>query len=333
MKEIEMETVRVNSLPGLVSAVPSLMGYVPSDAVVALCFAKGRLVVGMAVRESAAELADSSDELRGVLSFRVIDDEADAVVLLAMDAADGVERIEALESVCREAGLSVIGRAVVAGGAVTNLATAVTESVPEMQSHLAAAMVASGAAPMSSREAVGETFEPVETEGVSVALAQDGHMLAAAVLAWRPILDLQGPAVESLPAEVVAKAASALLEVGVRDALLARICPGVPDLASEALGLVARELVEDLPEAPTGPGAGMLLAERLRVMATRMKDEDATPTLTAAATLYWWAGDGTRAAFALERALRAHPTYRLARLTYAMVTNGIRLSGGDPVPV
>lgn len=332
MKEIEMETVRVNSLPGLVSAVPSLMGYVPSDAVVALCFAKGRLVVGMAVRESAAELADSSDELRGVLSFRVIDDEADAVVLLAMDAADGVERIEALESVCREAGLSVIGRAVVAGGAVTNLATAVTESVPEMQSHLAAAMVASGAAPMSSREAVGETFEPVETEAVSVALAQDGHMLAAAVLAWRPILDLQGPAVESLPAEVVSKAASALLEVGVRDALLARICPGVPDLASEAVGLTARELVEDLPEA-SGPEAGMLLAERLRLMATRMKDEDATPTLTAAATLYWWAGDGTRATFALERALRAHPTYRLARLTYAMVANGIRLSGRDPVPV
>lgn len=327
-----METVRVNSMPGLVAAVPSLMGYVPSDAVVALCFAKGRLVVGMAVRESAAELADSSDDLRGILSFRVIDDEADAVVLLAMDAADGVERIEALESLCRKAGLSVIGRAVVADGAVTNLATGATESVPEMQSHLAAAMVASGAAPMSSREAVGETFEPVETEAVSVALAQDGHALTAAVLAWRPILDPQGPAVESLPAEVVAKAASALMEVGVRDALLARICPGVPDLASEAVGLAARGLVEDLPEA-SGPEAGMLLAERLRLMATRMKDEDATPTLTAAATLYWWAGDGTRATFALERALRAHPTYRLARLTYAMVANGIRLSGRDPVPV
>lgn len=37
-----METVRVNSMPGLVSAVPSLRGYVPPDAVVALCLAKGR---------------------------------------------------------------------------------------------------------------------------------------------------------------------------------------------------------------------------------------------------------------------------------------------------
>lgn len=42
MREIEMETVRVNSMPGLVSAVPSLRGYVPPDAVVALCLAKGR---------------------------------------------------------------------------------------------------------------------------------------------------------------------------------------------------------------------------------------------------------------------------------------------------
>lgn len=317
-----METSRVTSLPDLVATIPYVVGYHPSDALVAVCMSGSQVKGAVVWREPASVLRRDHALLCGHVRAALAAG-TDTVMLVAVDAVDGRERIEALAAVFGESGVSVHTRAVVSDGRVTDLDAGVSEPLAQdAPLDVAAAFTARGVSPLSSREEIAEAFEARETEGVTVALAQDGHALTEAVQAWGPILDPHGESVEALPAQVLAMAASALLEPGTRDALIGRMVPGVGALGVD-LVTGASEAVLALPA--TREGDEMAVAERLRAMATRMSDDDATPTLTVAATLYWAAGEGARADIALERALRAHPAYTLACLTRRLVETGIPL--------
>ena len=319
-----MDTYCVSTLPQLAASLPYLLGYTPKNALVAVCFRDLESAVTIAWRERAESLEADREGARMAFT-RAVEAGANHVMLLSVDAKDGGDWIRLAAAVCRDLGLSVRHRATVRGTALTDLDTGETHDVPPLTDREAAPFVLAGVAPLPSREDVAALFEAVSTEAVTYALAETAHTLTEAVRAWAAILDPQGEPVEALPAEIIARASTALLDVSTRDGLLWRMIPGTPESVAVGLSPEFRALVEALP-APSDGREALTVAERLRVMATRMCDEDATPTLTAAAAIYWAAGDGSRAACALDRALRAHPGYALALLLHRLVANGIRTS-------
>lgn len=319
-----MDTYRVSTLPQMAATLPFLLGYTPKNALVAVCFRDRESAVTIAWRERAESLAADRDGVRMALT-RAVEAGTNNVLLLSVDAEDGGERIALAAATCRDLGLTVRHRATVQGSTLTDLDTGDTLDVPPLSAGQAAPFVLAGIAPLPAREDVAALFEATTTDAVTAALSEAVHTLPEAVQAWAAILDPEGAPVEALPAEVIARAATALLDVSTRDGLLWRMIPGTPESVAVGLSPEFRAAVEALPTPADGREA-MKVAERLRVMATLMRDEDATPTLTAAAAIYWAAGDGTRAACSLDRAVRAHPGYMLALLLRKMVANGIRTS-------
>lgn len=320
-----MSAHRVTSLPEMVATLPFMLGYHPSDVLIAVFIGGERASVASVVwGEPASGLASDPGGLSLALDS-VTRAGADTVVLIAVDAADGPERIQIVGDAAHDAGMRVHTRAIVHGDLVTDLDAGTTEQVPPLSASATAEFVAVGVHPMPSREAIADAFEPTETEDTAAAWSADGHTLTDAVRAWTPILAPDAAPVASLPAEVIAKAASALEDVGTRDALMSKVIPGTPDEVAKSASAEVRTVIEGLPATPADGPSAAVVADRLRVMATRLSDEHATPTLTVAAALYWWIGDGARARIALDRALRPHPGYTLALVLMRMLDTGIRL--------
>lgn len=317
-----MENYRVSTLPQMVATLPYLLGYVPKDALVAICFQDRRLTVTIAWRDRADTLTEDRDGVRMALS-RAVDAGSNHVILVSVDAEDGAERIDLAAAVAGEVGMAVRHRASVVSSILRDLDTGDVCDVPPLSAGEAAPFVLGGVAPLPSREDIAALFEATTTDDVTTALAETGHTLTGSVEAWAAILDTEGEPVEALPAETIARAATALLDVSTRDGLLWRMIPGTPESVALGMSPTTRAAIETLP-APASVAESVSVAERLRVMATRMRDEDATPILTAVAAIYWAAGDGARAACAIDRALRAHPAYTLARMVRTMVAHGVR---------
>ena len=166
---------------------------------------------------------------------------------------------------------------------------------------------------------------------------------------WARILDLtpSGPdAVAAPPSrddEAWAWAVVSLLDVAVRDLLIAWLCPGTLDL--EVFPASLRRLAESvLPSRPVPPGQGARaapvaerpvedaveeglvedaveegLVDRLAMVCRAAPPELSPGPLTVLAHVVWWQGDGALARTALDRALAVDPDYRLAALLERMV--------------
>jgi hypothetical protein len=124
-------------------------------------------------------------------------------------------------------------------------------------------------------------------------------------------------------------AAMSLLDIEVRDAMVAWMCPGT--LALDELGGDIQKLfsglesaldMEGIDSASTGAQNG--LQDRLIGLSALLPDSHAAPVLTVLASFTWWRGDGALARVALARALRCAPDYRLALLLEQMVDLAIR---------
>jgi hypothetical protein len=153
---------------------------------------------------------------------------------------------------------------------------------------------------------------------------------------WAVVCDVTGSAaeVEALVPGVVGVVVGGLAGLGVRDGLVAWLCPG-----SLPLDCLPPDLVDALRctlptptwhrTAPDGSAAiaGRRLVARLQALVRSVPDEYATPVLTVLANLAWWQGDGALARTCLDRALEAVPGYRLARLLERMLDLGVRPGG------
>jgi hypothetical protein len=144
--------------------------------------------------------------------------------------------------------------------------------------------------------------------------------------AWPRVLDSAAPAITP---EDAALAAVSLLDIEIRDAMVAWLCPGT--LALDELGEDVQDLFcglertwdrEDIEPASTG--AQNAIQARLIGLCAMLPDDLAAPALSALASYVWWRGDGALARVALARALRCDPTYRLALLLEQMVDLAIR---------
>lgn len=77
-------------------------------------------------------------------------------------------------------------------------------------------------------------------------------------------------------------------------------------------------------------GAGLI--DRLCQICAALPDGEAVPSLTVLAGYAWWAGNGTVAWAALDRAKALDPTYRMAELLRQMVGAGIPFPGRAGAP-
>ena len=144
--------------------------------------------------------------------------------------------------------------------------------------------------------------------------------------AWPRILDPDAP---DIAPEDAAMAAMSLLDIEIRDGMVAWLCPGT--LALKELGVDIQKLfcglesaldMEGIDSASTG--AQNAIQDRLIRLCAMLPDELAAPVLTVLASFTWWRGDGALARVALARALRCNPDYRLAQLLEQMVDLAIR---------
>src|SRR5664279_962041 len=139
--------------------------------------------------------------------------------------------------------------------------------------------------------------------------------------AWPRILD---PEASSISTEDAALAAVSLLDIELRDAMVAWLCPGTLDLKelSQEVQRLLSSLestlqVDDIDAASTG--AQNAIQARLIRLCAMLPDDLAAPALSLLASFTWWRGDGALARVALARALRCDPEYRLALLLQQMV--------------
>ena len=138
--------------------------------------------------------------------------------------------------------------------------------------------------------------------------------------------------ISTLPVQDLAMLAVSLTDVDLRDGLIGWLCPGT--LPKNAIDpQLYRQMARALPRLPwleaaaadTARAVGRQRIERrLCELSAALPDVWAVPTLTVLASFTWWRGDGALTRIALDRALRAQPQYRLARLLEQMVDLAIR---------
>jgi len=163
----------------------------------------------------------------------------------------------------------------------------------------------------------------------------DLHGFRAKELAvWSRVLCDEDGAVpmREVPPRDLAVLAVSLTDVHLRDALIARLCPGT--LPREQIDpILFAQVSRALPQPPRREGEAGELAQvigrqrierRLCELCAALPDAWAASALTVLASFTWWRGDGALTRVALDRALRTNPHYRLAQLLERMVDLAIR---------
>jgi len=285
----------------------------------------------------------------------------ESVVLVGFEERAGESRamLDQMAGDCRAAGVEVADRLVVRDGRwyapycgrrccpAEGLPLPPASDVPAV-----AEFVGRGISPLPDRSALARRVEPTRPTrsnrlsallGERMALRLSVMGAAAGELAecrsnelevWARVLcgTDEGGTVPALPARDLAILAVSLTDVGLRDALIAWLCPGS----------LARELIDPrllTPMAEALGGASLLerqvgdadqvialqrIERRMCEVCAALPDVSAVPALTVLATFTWWRGDGAMTRVALDRALRIDPHYRLAELLEAMVDLAIR---------
>lgn len=153
---------------------------------------------------------------------------------------------------------------------------------------------------------------------------------AVSLNAWALILTASDDAapVADLPARELARAIASLVDVHLRDGLIAWLCPG-----ELSLNLVDPSLldlmVERLPAQTKGTEESDAIVRhrvesRLVDLCACCSLPWAVAPLTVLASYTWWRGDGALTRIALDRALEGDSGYRLALLLERVVDLSIR---------
>ncbi|MEP6651120.1 MAG: DUF4192 domain-containing protein [Lapillicoccus sp.] len=369
-------TIRLRGPADIITVLPYHLGYRPADSLVVVCLRRNRIGV---VGRIDLPPADVDPDLVAVELLPVVRRERpDAVVIVGFEGSAGQAEPAsvAMRDAIRAAGIRVLDRLLVRDGRWWSLdcdgdccpsegeVVQADDEVPAVTDY-----IVRGRRPARSRADLADRLENRPDAEQDTRCAAFIHDLRTAQRSrttlhrrrrrmfhhWARILDMTsaGPdAVSTPPAsgdEAWAWAVVSLLDVPIRDLLIAWMCPGTLDLGVFPASL--RRLAEaELPSrtallgwAGTGPAAADMVAEAGRQMLEETVDEAgadvvegglvdrlamvcrAAPPelspgpLTVLAHVVWWLGDGALARTALDRALKVDPDYRLARLLERMV--------------
>ena len=360
-------TIRLRGAADIITVLPYHLGYRPADSLVVVCLTGNR--IGMVGRIDLPP-HDVDPSLVTVELLPVVSRERpDAVVLVAFESEPGRSEPAsvAMRDAIRSTGVPVVDRLLVreawwwALDCNGDCCPAEGRPVPADDEVPAVAdYILRGRNPAPSRADLVVRLASVADAEQETRCAAFVHDLARArrsrttllrrrrqvLRHWGRILDLTPGGQDSVadpPAkddEAWAWAVVSLLDVAVRDLLIAWLCPGTLDL--EVFPASLRRMAEvELPPRSVlrrdGPdGADALLdegaddgaddgavaaglVERLAMVCRAAPPELSPGPLTVLAHVVWWQGDGALARTALDLALEVDPGYRLAALLEKMV--------------
>jgi hypothetical protein len=338
--------IQLTSPSELLAVVPYLLGFIPANSIVTLCLSNNRL--GLTQRLDLPRLQDAHGVAQALLPT-LAGENPDSVILVGYEdcPGDSLPALEALTEALHSHAVQVHDRLVVRDGRWRSLdclspscCPLKGSTVPEPADvpGVVSEFVGQGVAPHPDRESLARQVEPgPQAAAVSRVLRSRQRARSRAgncpavpraelFSAWPRILD---PEARSISAEDAALSAVSLLDIELRDALVAWLCPGtlpLDELSQEVQellsGLESALQGNDTDPAPTGALNG--IQNRLIRLCAMLPDDLAAPALSILASFTWWRGDGALARVALARALRCEPDYRLALLLQQMVELAIR---------
>ena len=330
-------TMRVTTPGGLITAVPYILGFRPTESLVAITLKDRR--VGLTSR---MDLPVPAEIERAVASLvpPLLGDGPEEVILIAYTDTDPTALLDQMGGAVSATGVSVRDRLVVSQDRwrsidCTDPVCCPPEGTPlegdDETAAVASEFVGHGVAPLPDRAALTAQLEPgPAAERVARLLARPRpsglpHPRIAAAI-WRRLLD-PSPEAAEIATQDASWAARMLRDLGVRDGICAWLTSDT--LQPEDLPPHARVLLSHLGDPPdrTSERNAAEQAQRLRTrliqLCALLPDSDAAPALTVLAAHSWWRGDGALARVALDRALRCEPDYRLALLLHLLLSEGI----------
>jgi hypothetical protein len=376
-------TIRLRGPADIITVLPYHLGYRPADSLVVVCLRANRIGVVGRVDLSPAEV---DPDLAAVeLLPVVVRERPDAVVLIGFETSAGQAEPTsvAMREAIRSAGIRVLDRLLVRDGRWWSLdcggdccpaegqAVQGDDEVPAVADY-----IVRGRRPAPTRAELAGRLQSQPDAAQETRCAALLHDLRTTrgsrstlqrrrrrmFQAWARILDI-APAdpdagTGSAPArgdEAWAWAVVSLVDVSVRDLLIAWMCPGTLDLSvfpsslrrlaetelpsrRDLLGWAGVDLgpvdsgeleegagaLTDAIDEPAGDVAHDGLVDRLAMVCREAPSELSPGPLTVLAHVVWWLGDGALARTALDRALDVDPDYRLAMLLGRMVDVAMR---------
>ena len=338
--------VKLTSPRELLAVVLYLLGFHPTNSVVTLCLLNNKL--GLTQRLDLPRPQDAHDVAKALLPSLVTEN-PDSVILVGYEdrAGDSLPALESLTEALHSHAVQVHDRLVVRDGRGRSLdchslscCPPEGSTVPEPADvpGVISEFVGQGVSPHPDRASLVRQVEPgPQAAAVSRVMrslqktrSRAGDCLdvprAELFKAWPRILE---PEASSISAEDAATAAMSLLDIEIRDTMVAWLCPGT--LGLDELGEEVQRLFSGLESAlqredidPASTGAQIAVQDRLIRLCACLPDDLAAPALSILASFTWWRGDGALARVALARALRCEPDYRLALLLQQMVELAIR---------
>jgi hypothetical protein len=282
----------------------------------------------------------------------LVNENPDSVILIGYEDSVGqsLAALEALAAALQSAAMRIHDRLVVRDGRWRSLDCHSPDccppggsSVPEATdvSRVVAEFIGAGIAPHPDRQALARQLEPGPRAVVVAEVlrslqrerskAHDCPAISRAELfaAWPRILE---PDAAVVTVEDAALAAVSLLDIEVRDAMVAWLCPGTLDFKelSEEVQKLFCGLEKGWDEEHINPASiasQNAVQDRLIRLCAMLPDDLAAPALSVFASFAWWRGNGALARVALARALRCDAEYRLALLLQRMVDLAIRPVG------
>lgn len=347
---------RVRDLPDLLTVVPLLAGFTPTDAVVLVCpTPTGRVAlqrIALPPREAWGDPATDAEDLVALVLPALVRAGLDRLTVIGylsdpMDEEYVGGLVARAEDWFLEAGVDVLGAALVCEGSwwrpecpCDDPFCGEPRPVPSLhESAAATALIADGAMVHASAEELLLPWVQSEEDELTPAALHAARerwagrkgrarLRREALVQWARLVGEEGA---ELTDEEVAAALWAVRQVDVRDALVAWLTPGdVPRDVLDASAWAAVEKALGDPAEHHHPvrWTAWPLTGNLRRLAARVPSTCAGPLLCTAGLWAWWNGDGVVARFLLERALDAEPGHTLAGLLLRLVHHGIPLDGG-----
>jgi hypothetical protein len=319
-------TVRIGGPGDLVDALPRILGFVPTSSAVLVALRPPRDRVTLTMRVDLPVRRHESSCARLLAGHAQRAGATSAVLVIYDDRPPPASRRWPGASLTRElrtalrnhGGLSLADSVLVRDGRWRSLLCTDERCCPaegeplrgdQEPSAFAAALVASGAAPLPSRAALAASIagpsgpEEVEFARLQAMAAQE---LVARVAAGEPVSEVR--------AETVALFRAALVDSGrsLSGADVARFLAGLVDIG-------ARDVVLGWAGEKNTDG---LLALLLALAPRAVKPLD-VPVLTVLAWVAYARGDGALANIAVDRALAADPDYTMAQLVASGLDAGL----------
>lgn len=344
--------VRVRGPREVLSVIPYLLGFTPSESVLVLCVgADGS--VGLTARSDLTDLTDLTGgdvvgQVAGMVARRAVEGgTAAAWVVLYTDTTPAPQRViaavDAFTGALTGAGITTVSTWRVGAGRYWSMDCADEDCCPPdgrpvtdlVATEPVAELVLAGRSPARTRADAYKIGPADQDARASACHAMRAWEQAKALQPdWRAwsLASWSQATTATVPGPVrLGELAAALADTRVRDAVLLTLI-GAPDAATAtahgeeadaAVGKAIAALTEPAharrPDIDCLQGAVRLL----EAIVAHTTGQATAPALTLLGLLAWWTGDGSRATARIRDAITADPTYRLARLMEAALAAGL----------